>query len=105
MHGTQICDALQRRRLLRFRYKDHAGPTVVEPYAYGESKAGNLVLSAWLVSGETHDLTPPLWRLYRDDEMRMVEVLPDDFQANRPGYKPNDSRFQFIRCRIADPRR
>jgi hypothetical protein len=59
MHGTQICDALQRRRLLRFRYKDHLGPTVVEPYVYGENKSGNLVLSAWLVSGETHDLTPP----------------------------------------------
>lgn len=105
MHTTLICDALQRRRLLRFRYKDHLGATVVEPYVYGESKAGNLVLSAWLVSGETHDLTPPLWRLYRDDEMRMVEVLPDEFRENRAGYKPNDSRFRFIRGRVADSRR
>jgi hypothetical protein len=105
MHGTQICDALQRRRLIRFRYKDHLGPTVVEPYVYGENKAGNLVLAAWLVSGETKDVTPPLWRLYRDDEMHMVEVLPEVFRTNRADYKPNDSRFEFIRCRLADPSR
>ena len=105
MHATTICEALQRRRLLRFHYKDHIGVTVVEPYVYGENKARNFVLSAWLISGETHDPTPPLWRLYRDDEMRLVEILADEFREDRPGYKPNDSRFQFVRCRVAPPRR
>lgn len=101
MHAMQICDALQRRRHLRFYYKDHLTPTVVEPYTFGENKSGNLVLSAWLISGETHDLTPPLWRLYLDEQMRRVEVLETAFEENRPGYKPNDSRFEMVRCRVA----
>jgi hypothetical protein len=86
---------------LRFYYKDHVTPTVVEPYTYGENKAGNLVLSAWLISGETHDPNPPFWRLYREDEIRRVDVLETTFERDRPGYKPADSRFRLIRCRVA----
>ena len=100
-HASQICDALQSRRHLRFYYKDHLTPTVVEPYTYGENAAGNRMLSAWLISGETHDPTPPLWRLYREEEMRRVEVLGTTFAQNRPGYNPSDSRFRSIRCRVA----
>lgn len=100
MHDSIICDALRRRRHLRFYYKDHLSPTVVEPYTYGDNKAGHPVLSAWLVSGETHDVTPPFWRLYRVDEMQVVEALESSFAQNRPGYKPQDSRFALIRCRV-----
>ncbi len=100
MHGNLICDALERRRLLRFRYRDHVGATTVEPYVYGANTAGHLVLSAWLVSGATHDAGPERWRLYLDSEMRAVEMLPDEFHANRPDYKPNDARFRLIRCQV-----
>jgi hypothetical protein len=101
MHSSLICDALNQRRLLRFRYKDHTTTTTVEPYTYGENKAGNTVLSAWLVAGETHDNKPPFWRLYRESEMHNVEVLSEAFSQNRVGYNPNDSGFQVIRCRVA----
>lgn len=104
MHSTKICDALQRRSHLRFYYKGHTTPTVVEPYTYGENSAGNLALSAWLISGETHDPIPPLWRVYLDEEMRSVEVLESTFPQNRPGYNPNDSRFRFVRCRVGPAR-
>lgn len=100
IHSSKICEALNSRRLLRFYYKDHTSPTVVEPYTYGENSAGNYALSAWLLSGETHDVRPPLWRLYREDEMDRVEVLAETFNANRNGYNPRDSRFRLIRCRV-----
>lgn len=100
MHAPIICDALRRRRHLRFWYKNHPTATVVEPYTYGENSAGHNALSAWLVSGETHDVQPPLWRFYLESEMTRVEVLPDVFAANRTGYNPNDSRFKVIRCRV-----
>ena len=104
MFRAPICEALARRRLLRFRYKDHASFTTVEPYTYGVNKAGHLVISAWLVEGETHSTKGPLWRLYREDEMHAVEVLNDAFASNRIGYKPLDSRFSIIHCRLADER-
>lgn len=104
MYETKICDALRARRLLRFWYKDHATPTVVEPYTFGEFPNRHGMLSAWLVSGETKDPVPPLWRLYREDEIDRLEILPESFANNRDGYNPNDSRFQFIRCRLASPR-
>jgi hypothetical protein len=103
MHGNQICDALRQRRHLRFYYKDHLTPTVVEPYTYGENTAGNLALSAWLISGETHDRRLPSWRLYLASEMHRVEVLEIGFETNRAEYNPNDSRFKHIRCRVAEP--
>lgn len=103
MYRSQICDALGRRHLLRFRYKDHATFTTVEPYTFGENKSGHLALSAWLVAGETHDAKQPFWRLYLEDEMHGVEVLKDSFPKNRSGYKPNDSRFAVIHCRLAPP--
>lgn len=104
MYESQICDALRRRRLLRFCYKDHLTPTTIEPYTYGQTKVGHNALSAWLVAGATHDNRPPFWRLYLESEMHKVEVLHDEFSTNRPGYKPNDQRFRVIRCRISPPR-
>lgn len=103
MHGTRICNALAGRHLLRFRYKDHSTATVVEPYTYGINKKGHHVLSAWLVSGETHDLHAPFWRLYLESEMSQVEVLKDRFESNRTGYSPNAKGFQHIECRVAAP--
>lgn len=100
MKAALICEALRRRCLLRFRYKDHSTLTVVEPYTYGETSAGNNALSAWLVSGETKDATPPLWRIYRESEMKHIEILEDTFAENRAGYNPWDSRFRLIRCRV-----
>lgn len=105
MPSSLICDALNRRQLLRFRYKDHTSPTTVEPYTYGENKTGNLVLSAWLVSGATHDTKSPFWRLYREDDMHSVEVLSETFSHDREGYNPNDGRFQVIRCKVATAQR
>jgi hypothetical protein len=105
MYSMQIRDALERRHLLRFSYRDRAASSVVEPYIYGESKPGNFVLSAWLISGATHDAGPNRWRLYLDKEMRSVEVLPDHFPSNRPRYKPTDPRFRMIICPVAKPLR
>jgi hypothetical protein len=103
MHEAAICEALAHRRLLRFRYKARATNNVVEPYLYGENSAGHLVVSAWLVSGDTHDAQPPFWRQYFVNEMQWVEALPEQFAANRPGYNPNDPHFRQVRCRLAEP--
>lgn len=103
MYATQICDALQRRRLLRFLYKDHLTPTIVEPYIYGENTSGHMALSAWRLAGETRDTNPPFWRLYLEEEMRAVDVLSEDFSTNRKGYNPNDRQFRLVRCRVAPP--
>ena len=104
MHQAKICEALQRRRLLRFRYKDRLTPTTVEPYMLGEFSNGHEILVAWLLSGDTSDVTPPMWRQYREDEMDRVEVLTDGFDKNREGYNSSDSRFRRVRCRVAPPR-
>jgi hypothetical protein len=102
MHAATICEALQQRRMLRFRYKDRSTNTVVEPYLYGENTAGHTVISAWLVTGETHDTKAPYWRQYFVKEMQWVELLPDRFESNRPGYNANDPHFRTIECRVAD---
>jgi hypothetical protein len=104
MHASKIIEALRERRLLRFRYKDHLTSTTVEPYTFGDFPNGHSMQSAWLISGETNDPRPPLWRLYLVDEMNRVEVLADQFEQNRPDYNPNDSRFHLIRGGVSTPR-
>ena len=102
-HASRICEAMRRRCLIRLWYKDHQTSTTVEPYTYGENRAGNTVLSAWLVAGETHTPGPPFWRLYRESDIRQLEILDQRFPKNRVGYKPGDPRFKFIRCSAAAP--
>lgn len=103
MHGQIICDAISRRRLLSFRYKDHVTPTVVEPYLYGINQADHHALRAWLREGATHSVNGPRWRMYLPEEMRDIQVLDERFDTNRPGYHAIDNGFAHILCRVSPP--
>lgn len=100
MHSAAICDAIARKRLLRFRYHEHLDPTTVEPHLFGLNEGGSDALCAWLVHGFTHTDRPPFWRMYLEERMADVEVLEEGFDRPRVGYNPNDRRFTEIRCRL-----
>jgi len=52
------------------------------------------------MAGATHDAGAERWRLYLDSQMRLVEVLADEFYSTRPDYKVEDDRFRLVRCKI-----
>jgi len=101
--GQQITDAIRNRYLVRMYYKGDetiaAGFRHIEPVCYGISKAGNPVVRAWQVWGnsDTPDKIPG-WRLFRLDRMSQYSLFtrtgkpPVQFNTQRPLYNPNGDK-------------
>src|SRR5689334_20079935 len=94
-----VCEAIAKKRLIRFTYKDLV--RVVEPHLLGLNKADHLELCAFLVRGFTKSDQRPFWRTYLIEEMTMLTILDETFPGPRKGYNPNDKRMQRIYCRLS----
>ena len=88
MSNPTITIAIRSKNLLRFSYD--FSTRVVEPHAYGETDQENHLLRAYQRNGR------PGWRLFREDEMHGIKIVPDTFPSIRPGYKRNDTAMERI---------
>lgn len=74
----------------------------IEPVAFGVSKAGNLVLSAWENEGASHkDFlgTKPLpsWRFFRLDKILSIKPTGETFDTPHEKFNPNgDKRMKSV---------
>ena len=93
-----ICQAIQERRVLTFRYDGH--PRVVEPHAYGVTKAGNEALWCYQTEGSSRSRTVPGWHLMRVDKMIGFTVAPATFATPRPGYQRGTTGRASIFCEL-----
>jgi len=93
----EICDAIHKRRLLRFRYAP--GLRVIEPYAYGANEAGHELLRGYQIEGESESRERG-WKLFRVDEISELTTLDDEFAGPRLGYMRNDPSMTVIYCEI-----
>ncbi|MBL8265358.1 hypothetical protein [Steroidobacter sp.] len=94
-----ICEAIQKRALLEFRYHGHL--RVVAPYCYGLSKRdGAPVLRGIQVRGASASGGFGFGKLWIVSEMMSVRALDEAFVPNDPNYNPNDSAMSEIVCRI-----
>jgi hypothetical protein len=89
---TAVCNAIEKRRLLRFHY--HGSARLVVPCAHGLLSTGNEALRAHEVSAMT------LGKLFRVDAMESVEVCPDGFTTPPPGYRRDDRGMARIHCQL-----
>lgn len=85
-----LCDAIEQRRILRFGYDGVI--RLVEPHAYGVSSKGTEVLRAWQRDAG--------WRLFSLAKMGGLEVLEENFEGPRPGYRARDSHMDRIFCAL-----
>jgi predicted DNA-binding transcriptional regulator YafY len=98
-----ICDAIKNRNVIQFNYTgDKAvGMRTVEPHQIGYSKAGNLTLSAWFLSGASESSTGQGFRLYLLSEINGLNVLEQRFDGARPDYKPGPNKIlRKIQCEL-----
>lgn len=94
-----ICDAIQKRALLEFRYHGHL--RVVAPYCYGRSKRdGAPVLRAIQIRGTSASGGFGFGKLWIVSEMVGLRVLDEAFVPNDPNYNPNDSAMSDVICRV-----
>jgi hypothetical protein len=103
MVQEELCRAIQTRHLVQFYYTgdDAIGNRVVEPHMVAYTRADNLALSAWLISGVTLSSSNPPWRTYLLDEMSSVIVLPEIFFEPRPEYQPDGGKtFHNVVCAL-----
>jgi hypothetical protein len=93
-----ICEAIQKRALLEFRY--HDTPRVVAPYCHGISTRGVEVLRAIQVRGESGTGGFGLGKLWSIDEMVGLRILAERFTPDDPRYNPDDSAMKQVHCHV-----
>lgn len=69
----------------------------IEPLCLGYSKANNLVLRAWDLTGASHtgylgSQPLPSWRLFRVDKITSYKPLRANFSQPRPNYNFNGDK-------------
>jgi predicted DNA-binding transcriptional regulator YafY len=99
-----ICRAIADRKIIQFWYKDKQ--RIVEPYLCGITSAGHYNLRAFFIGGESETAFEPDWRMFRLDEMSMLQITEETFEGfegKRMYYNPNDKAFIDIFCYIPRP--
>jgi len=94
MMNALIRKAVEEQRLIRFGYK--GAVRTVEPHSYGRQGNGSDALCAWQVAGGSGQE----FRLFRTDEMEMLQLLDENFDGPRPGYRRGDSRFAMMHAEL-----
>jgi hypothetical protein len=67
------------------------GKRNTEVYAYGISMAGNPVIRAYQLSGDSDTIVPE-WKLFRVDRISQWSVLKRRFTTPRPKFNPNGDK-------------
>jgi len=93
-----ICQAIQERRVIEFRYDGHYRK--VEPYCHGRSKKGKESLRGYQIAGGSNSRSVPFWRLFTTAKMGNLTLTDETFAGNRPRYNPNDKDLRPIHCNV-----
>ncbi len=97
MEEHEICDAIHKRRRVRFWYR--GGIRIVQPYAYGVAAGGHPILRAYQVSGYSRSGEHG-WKLFRVDEIKEFTTLDETFEGLQEGYMRNDPTMMKIYCEL-----
>ena len=98
MMNQAICDAIRNRYVLRFTYDGH--PRIVEPHAYGLSRAGNEVMRCYQTGGTSRYSKVPDWKLMKVARIKFLTVTEEHFVGERPKYQRGDKGMSTIFCEL-----
>lgn len=89
-----ISKAIEELKLIRFGYK--GALRTVEPHSYGRQANGTDALCAWQLSGGSGQE----FRLFRTGDVEMLQLLDENFDGPRPGYRRGDRRFVVMHAEL-----
>lgn len=103
---SDIMDIMQKHRISELYYDDGEDPggkgrRWIEIYAYGKSKAGNDVIRAYQIGGDTKTIQPG-WKLFRVDRMNGFKKLGGTFNEPRPLFNPTGDKDMIQIYKITD---
>ena len=92
--NSKIFDAISDMKLIEFSYNGKY--RIVEPHAYGISKAGNDVLRAFQIKGGSISDQNTGWKIFQVDDMTNINISEEIFDGPHSGYKKGDSAMVKI---------
>ena len=92
-----ICSAISQKRVIQFYYENEL--RIVEPHCHGITTAGNEGLRAYQIDGYSSSGNMG-WKMYDLGKAEGVQLLPDNFNGARQGYKKNDRGMSRIYCEL-----
>lgn len=88
--------AIVDKKVARLSYEDAPGNRMVELDLIGRTKAGNLAIRAFQVSGPTQSQNND-WKIFSVDKILTFSITDQDINENRPKYNPvGDEEFSEI---------
>jgi len=93
-----IGNAISNREVIQFYYD--GGIRVVEPFCYGESSKGNIVLRGFQVDGYSSSGSSVGWKLFKTEDMSNISLVGHKFTQIRPHYNPDDKGMIRIICNV-----
>ncbi|MEM6410627.1 MAG: WYL domain-containing protein [Pseudomonadota bacterium] len=90
----QICEAIARRSVMTFRYREIE--RAVEPHLLGYDEDSDLVLQAWQLTGGGESG----FRTYQVAKMSRLHTGQVAFDGTRPGYDPAHPTMIDIICKL-----
>ena len=94
-----IWAAIEQKRLLRFRYKNHE--RIVEPHDYGIHK-GLVKLFGYQVGGSSSQKLPN-WRWAEQDLISDIQLLDRTFPGGRPTQSGKHHKWDKLFIRVKPP--
>jgi hypothetical protein len=95
--NSTICSAINKRQLLELRY--HGYSRLVEPYACGRERSGDILLRCYQQSGGSESGQTTGWKLLKVSEISSIHEINNSFNP-RQTYRRNDKAMKFIFCQI-----
>lgn len=107
----KIKSAIQNKFTSTIYYKGETrgivddGYRLIEPYALGTNRLGNMVMRAWLIRGmsklgKKDPSQVPGWRLYRVDRIFIYNLALRKFDIPRKGYNRIDKHMTDVICSV-----
>ena len=93
-----ICEAIATMHLLVVQYG--GAQRLVQPHVYGDDAAGERLLSAYQVAGDSASGAATGWKSFRLDKVESLAMSDRRFHAPRPEFQRNDGAFSRIVCQI-----
>jgi predicted DNA-binding transcriptional regulator YafY len=95
--GELLVTAIRERRRVRFVYNGFR--RIAEPHLVGIHEAGEAILSAFQLEGESRSGVLPGWRTFILSEIEQLEVLDEHFTETRSGYNALAARMTEVFAR------
>lgn len=93
INASNAGDAIRHRFEVEITYSgDNGGKRIIQPVAYGMSKAGNMVLRAFQPFGTTKTKVPH-WKMFRLDKIDSWKVLRNRIFSEPPGQYGAEGKF------------